>query len=87
MGRTSGNTPPDAENDMTEGETEKGLVSSTGLGVELVLLLALLLSSSIVKLVLGDGERRLGEREGERIATNPLLPGELDDDAGEDTVE
>lgn len=65
MGIMRGNTPPVvADREMVVGEIENGLVSSTGL-VEALLLLELLLNSSMVKLVLGDGERCLGERDGD----------------------
>lgn len=55
--------PPVEEREMVVGEMEKGLVSRTGLGV---VLLELLLSSSMVKLVLGEGELLFGERDGDR---------------------
>ena len=67
---TGKNTPPAVERERAVGEIENGLVCSTGLVVEL-LLVELLLSSSMVKLVLGEGERRLGEREGDPRDTRP----------------
>ena len=78
-----GKTPPlAAEMERAVGEIEKGLVSRTGLGVdEIPPLFELLLSSSMVKLVLGEGECRFGERDGERMARNPQpLP---EDEEGE----
>ena len=78
-GKTPG-LPVVAEMERAVGEIEeKGLASRTGLGVEL-LLFELLLSSSIVKLVLGEGERRLGERDGEcRAMKVPAALGEWED--------
>ena len=75
VGIIRGNTPPPWAEVMERvvGEIENGLASRMGLGV-LLLLLELLLSSSMVKLVLGEGERCLGEREGERRARNPGAP-------------
>ena len=76
-----GNTLPPpvvAERDNTLGEMENGLVSSTGL-VDVLLLAELLLSSSMVKLVLGEGELRFGESDGER---RDVKPDEVGDTAG-----
>ena len=82
VGIMRGKTPPlAAEMEKAVGEIEKGLVSRTGLEVdEHPPLLELLLSSSMVKLVFGDGERCFGERDGEWMARNPLL---LEFDEGE----
>ena len=82
VGMMRGKTPPPvAEIERAEGEMEKGLVSRTGLGDdECPPLLELLLNSSMVKLVLGEGERCFGERDGERMARKPPL---LEDEEGE----
>ena len=67
---TGMNTPPVAERERAVGEIENGLVCRTGLVVEL-LLVELLLNSSMVKFVFGEGERRFGEREGDPRDTRP----------------
>ena len=74
VGITRGNTLLAVEKERVVGEMEKGLVSGTGL----VEVLELLLSSSMVKLVFGEGERCFGENEGEPRDTMP-------DDVGDTT--
>lgn len=58
------NRPPVAERERVGGEIEKGLASNTGL-VDVLLVVELLLNSSMVKLVFGEGERCFGEKEGD----------------------
>lgn len=58
--------PPVVERERVVGDIEKGLVSRIGLvHIDALVVVELLLSSSMVKLVFGEGERCFGENEGD----------------------
>lgn len=70
--------PPVVERERVVGDIEKGLVSRIGLvHIDVLVAVELLLSSSMVKLVFGEGERCFGENEGDPRDTRPEEVGDV----------
>lgn len=69
--------PPVVERERVVGDIEKGLVSRIGLVHDVLVVVELLLSSSMVKLVFGEGERCFGENEGDPRDTRLEEVGEV----------